>query len=256
MNQHFPQSVESLAQALLDEDDELQQDAACQALQVATIGPHDAAAVPALISALDSDRETIRQVAATSLEQIGSAATAAIEPLAFTLKRERSDACREAIVEALRRIGTTDTPAAIEAVECLMDDDFYADPFLEYLHEQGPTAIAQALATLSMSGCIGAVCWCRDTDKNLLVDIFRNAELQKEGAVDYRIMAALDDLVWRGKMAWDHEVALQILVAALERPDGDLKQQAIEILNKLSCSVRKSVPEHLRGLLSQKDDEV
>ena len=248
--------IVSSALALMD-DDELQQDAALQSLVVAEIGPQSISAVPALIEALGSDREIVRRVAAGALAKIGGPAKFAIEALADALQRERRHGnldCLEAIWGALHAIASADSTAAVEAVGCLVCSEYDADPFLEILYDLGRTALIQAFRNLNKSAFIEVVCWCRDKEDNLLVEIFRDDEVQKEGVIDHNIFAALEDMVWRKQMSWKNQAAFKVLVAALERSDGNYREDAISILNQLSWSIRNSVPNHLREFLQWEDE--
>jgi HEAT repeat protein len=74
-----------------------------------------AAAIPDLAAALRSPRWTVREAAARSLGLVGAGSAAAREALLYTALHERTALVREAAVQALARLASTD-PSIIEGL--------------------------------------------------------------------------------------------------------------------------------------------
>jgi HEAT repeat protein len=199
--------------------DERRQSRFQAAWALAAIEPSAAApAVPALVEALGSKGEIDRRVAARAAEQIGPAARATVPALRAALT-DRSLPLRLAAAKALVKIDRTEAKVAVPVLCAMVEakrlrPGYLRAQALEALAGMGPDA-APAVGPL-------LVVLARDRDDPFWADV--------AGAV-VRIAPARS------------APAMKALRDALRSANGELADEALDVLERLGPLAREAVPE-------------
>jgi HEAT repeat protein len=199
-------SVPALIKALRDDEPHVRFRAA---LSLWDVSKHPAA-IDILADALSWEDESDRRWAAKVLGEIGPPAKSAVDALAASLELE-GDWPRRAAAEALGKM-QTDSPAAIVAL-------------IRAWHDRHSGCQGEAVAALRRIGPAGAV---------------PLAQLIGDENVDWKLRCQAADAL--GLLRANASTAVPDLIAALEHPNGNIRQRAAQALGRIGPPAKQAIP--------------
>jgi HEAT repeat protein len=194
-------------------------------MKLGTMGPKAAAAVPALTKALSSDDPVIQNQAIITLGEIGLAANSAESAVAQFLEND-SPILQHSAIESLRKMGAT-SAGAIGRLRVLAKND---EPLTS-------VAAVWALAVLDPN-----------SEATVLESIPRLIEALGNKEAHIRNDASI-------ALAGIGSPAVEPLLAALEKGDGQVQLQVCDALQMIGPPAKPAVPA-LVGLLGNEDQQL